>query len=132
MSTEYTLEIDNFDTPNEVTGIKGSAYLILNLVFLNPGTYHTAPKMGVGLQAYRFEMIDDHKVRQIETKIRDQIQTYLPELSSVDITLTKPSEDTLLLAIAIDNEVIIANINTINDRLQVELAEYDMFRKIKD
>ena len=132
LSIEYTLEIDSFDTPNEVTGIKGSANLILNLIFLNPGTYPTAPEMGVGLQAYRFDMIDDEMVRRLETKIKDQIQVYLPELASVDIKLTKPKDDTLLLAIAIDNEVILANINTVNEQLQVQLAEYDMFRKNKE
>ena len=87
---ELGLGTNAFNKPVEYTGYKAWCQLILNLLFLRPGTYPSIPEMGIGIQDYDYEFLDDVK-ENIQSNIEGQIKTYLPnipldsiELQSVD------------------------------------------------
>ena len=74
--------------------------LILNLIFLRPGTYPSIPNMGVGLQDYEYEYIDDVK-DNIRNKIEEQVNLFLPDvpLASVEVTSVEYEGKTILLIV---------------------------------
>lgn len=111
---ELGLGINVFNKPIEYKGKKAWFQLILNLIFLRPGTYPSIPTMGVGIQDYEYEYLEDIK-DNIQAKIQDQVKTFLPDipLESVEVqSINYNGMQIMLIAITlIDNgEVVTAAI----------------------
>ena len=66
---ELGLSTNVFNKATEYQGKTAWFQLILNLIFLRPGTYPSIPNMGVGLQDYEYEYIDD-----VKDNIRNKIE----------------------------------------------------------
>lgn len=97
---ELGLSTNVFNKQTEYQGKTAWFQLILNLIFLRPGTYPSIPNMGVGIQDYEYEYIDDVK-DNIRTKIEEQINLFLPDvpLASVDVNSVNYEGKTILLII---------------------------------
>ena len=89
-----------FNKPVEYKGKNAWFQLILNLIFLRPGTYPSMPTMGVGIQDYEYEYIDDVK-DNIRNKIEEQVNLFLPDvpLASVEVTSVEYEGKTILLIV---------------------------------
>lgn len=83
----HVLSLNNFKMP-KVFSASDSAYVhIIYLLLLDPGKFQSHPIMGVGLRSrYRF-VNDDNFLQNLQTDITNQINTYLPELSIVDVSV---------------------------------------------
>lgn len=97
---ELGLSTNVFNKQTEYQGKTAWFQLILNLIFLRPGTYPSIPNMGVGIQDYEYEYIDDVK-DNIRNKIEEQIKLFLPDvpLASVDVNSVNYDGKTILLII---------------------------------
>ena len=51
---ELQLGINSFDNPTQLSELKAWSQLMLNLIFLEKGTYPSLPDMGVGIQNYEY------------------------------------------------------------------------------
>lgn len=100
LKSELVLGLDSFDKPKTLKDVGAWSQLILNLLFLLPGTYPSLPNMGIGLQLYEYDFLDD-AIDEISAKIEAQQQEYLPDipLSEVNVTKYYPdnSQDPILL-----------------------------------
>ena len=85
---EASLQINSFDKPEELTDVKAWSQLILNLIFLKPCTYPSLPEMGVGIENYQYEFLED-TVNELSTKITEQQKTYLPDVPLSGIQISK-------------------------------------------
>ena len=97
---ELGLSTNIFNKATEYQGKTAWFQLILNLIFLRPGTYPSIPNMGVGLQDYEYEYIDDVK-DNIRNKIEEQVNLFLPDvpLASVEVTSVEYEGKTILLIV---------------------------------
>lgn len=97
---ELGLSTNVFNKATEYQGKTAWFQLILNLIFLRPGTYPSIPNMGVGIQDYDYEYIDDVK-DNIRNKIEEQISLFLPDvpLASVEVTSVEYEGKTILLIV---------------------------------
>nr|DAJ90339.1 MAG TPA: Baseplate wedge protein [Caudoviricetes sp.] len=97
---ELGLSTNVFNKATEYQGKTAWFQLILNLIFLRPGTYPSIPNMGVGLQDYEYEYIDDVK-DNIRNKIEEQVKLFLPDvpLASVEVTSVDYEGKTILLIV---------------------------------
>ena len=97
---ELGLSTNVFNKATEYQGKTAWFQLILNLIFLRPGTYPSIPNMGVGLQDYEYEYIDDVK-DHIRNKIEEQVNLFLPDvpLASVEVTSVEYEGKTILLIV---------------------------------
>lgn len=97
---ELGLSTNVFNKATEYQGKTAWFQLILNLIFLRPGTYPSIPNMGVGLQDYEYEYIDDVK-DSIRNKIEEQVNLFLPDvpLASVEVTSVEYEGKTILLIV---------------------------------
>ena len=85
---ETTLEINSFDKPKELSGLAAWSQLMLNLIFLKPGTYPSIPQMGIGIENYQYEFMDD-TIAELSAAITSQQQTYLPEVPLAGVQIGK-------------------------------------------
>ena len=56
-----------------------------NLVLTHPGERIMIPDFGVGVRQYLFEIDSDVVFQEVRERIHDQVRTYLPGLTIVDI-----------------------------------------------
>ena len=96
--TETSLEINSFDKPEELNEVKAWSQLLLNLIFLKPGTYPSMPEMGIGIENYQYDFLDE-AVDELTTAITSQQQTYLPDvpLSGVQVGKTEHQGQPILI-----------------------------------
>ena len=88
---EYFIGIDEFNHPKVYTDQHATFVLLIRLILLEPGTYPNHPDMGVGLVSrYRFAMKE--KLANLQTRIEEQISTYLPEFSAVNVEVSYEKE----------------------------------------
>ena len=85
--TEESLSIDNFNDPKIFKNAEALMLLLSRLVLLEPGVFQLHPDMGVGLLTnYRYKIdTEDGLASEIQQRIRNQIDTYLPILTGIDI-----------------------------------------------
>lgn len=80
--------------------------VILNLLFLKPGTYPNSPEMGIDIEQYKFEFLDTITISQIEENINSQIQTYLSDsvvgyVELKKLTTTEEIKRTIIISITV-------------------------------
>ncbi len=95
---EPALEINSFDKPKELSGVAAWSQLILNLIFLKPGSYPSMPGLGIGIENYQYDFLDD-TIAELTAAITSQQQTYLPDipLSGVQIGKTEHEGQPILI-----------------------------------
>ena len=76
---ETSLQINSFDKPEKLTDVSAWSQLMLNLIFLKPGSYPSIPEMGVGIEDYQYDFLDE-AISELSSKITTQQQTYLPDI----------------------------------------------------
>jgi hypothetical protein len=101
--SEYLLSINEFNQPKINSGAKAIIYKIIQLIFMNPGTYPTKPYMGIGfIKNYRYSFMDN--LSELNEEIREQIKTYLPEFQTVNVEFSTSNSNTkqLIIFITVD------------------------------
>ena len=80
------MSVDNFNNPKIFSDAEALLLLLSRLVLLEPGTFQSHPDMGVGLLTnYRYKLDDGGLAADLRSRIRNQIDMYLPMLSGIDI-----------------------------------------------
>ena len=90
--TELTLGINSFDNPKELNDVAAWSQLMLNLIFLRPGTYPSMPQMGVGIESYQYEFIDE-AIDELSAAITTQQQNFLPDIPLAGTKVYKIDSD---------------------------------------
>lgn len=105
---ERTFDLSNYkNTLKYYDGAEAMARVILNLLYLKPGTYPNSPEMGVDITQYQFEFLDSTTISEIEANINNQIQTYLADsvIGYVEIKKLTDNEEkikrTIIIAITV-------------------------------
>ena len=95
----HLLTLNNFNKPL-VYDSNNAAYVhIVYLLLLEPGKIVNHPKAGVGLRSKYRHNNDADFLSELATNIENQINTYLPSLATVEVSLTVQDH---LLGIIID------------------------------
>ena len=76
---ELVLGVNVLNKPGERIGPVAWAQLILQLIFLRPGTYPSQPGMGVGIQDYDYEFVEV-AVEKLNSIIPAQVAMYLSDI----------------------------------------------------
>ena len=113
---EYTTSIDKFNTPITLEGQKAIGVLLTRLLLLEPGSSRLHPDMGVGIRRYRYGM---DILDGLETKIEDQIDTYLSCFPTAQVALSFTDQKSLHIEITIDNYVYIFDSNDFDKALSI-------------
>lgn len=72
---EFYLNLNKY---NNVASEKiALAQTIQNLCLIEPGTYPNNPELGVGIENYQFEFLDNNTLGEIKSKIDEQIAKFI-------------------------------------------------------
>lgn len=82
--TEPLLSVDKYYKPLVATDENYATLLLVRLILLEPGTFQTHPDCGVGLVS-KFRYAMDVDMVELQRRIKDQIMTYLPQYSLVNV-----------------------------------------------
>lgn len=95
----HVLSLNDFNMP-KVFNASDSAYVhIIQLILLEPGKYQSHPTMGVGIRSKYRHNNEDNFLIDLKSNITNQIETFLPELTDVTVSLTHNNH---ILGIIID------------------------------
>lgn len=88
LKDEFLLSINDFGTTDSYNKLIGLAKLIQTLFLLKPGTYPNHPNMGIGIDNYKFEYLDQITLSEIQSNAVDQISKYINCEEVRDIKIT--------------------------------------------
>ena len=101
LEQEMLLSVDEFNKPKVLQGKEAIGIMLVRLIQLEPGTFASRPKMGVGLLSnYRY--CDEEKALQLQDHIRQQIRTYYPKYQGVRVETKLNANRVLTIDITID------------------------------
>ena len=103
---EFLLSINEFMQPKILKGDQAAYTDIIRLFLLDPGTNQTHPDMGIGIRS-RYRFSDTAEISKLQQEAKDQIQTYLPHLLTMDIQI-EAYGTTLAIFITSQNDSIYA------------------------
>ena len=96
------LELDDGDGFEMIKSIKKLIKQNLKMILLtDPGERVMEPKFGVSMKTYLFENYGTGTEAKIDSKIRKQVNTYLPVVSIIDIAFGIADADNNRLAFSI-------------------------------
>lgn len=102
---EYSMSVNDFNQPKVFERAKALMLLLTRLMILEPGTFQSHPDMGVGLISnYRYSIDDGTLASNLQSRIKTQIDTYLPFLSGVDVSVSIEKK-MFLISIKIDTVI---------------------------
>lgn len=110
---ELVLEINSFDKPKELSNVDAWSQLITNLIFLRPGTYPSMPSLGVGIEDYQYDFLED-TIAELSAAIIEQQRVYLQDIPLNGLNINKieyNGQPTLLIQMSfnIDEDPGVAN-----------------------
>lgn len=79
---------------------------LIHLLLTRKGARYFLPDFGTRLYEYIFEPLDGPTFNQIESEIRDSVQTYIPNLQITNISVYAATDDFLNTTVTTQNEVI--------------------------
>ena len=121
---DHLIGIDDIGRPKEIdmtiieSGVMNSAVLmIIRLLLTRKGTYADIPDLGIDIRGrYRFAF--EEELTSLENEIQQQMQTYLPEFSPVEVHALMRTGETdgpkVVIEITIDSTIykLIYNVTT--------------------
>jgi len=115
LKKEYFFELDDFNQTKNVEGLETVANLIKNLLFLEKNTYPDSPNMGIGIQNFQFELLNDSTIEKIRQEIMEQVDTYLDSVFIKTLLVKKITNNTIRNTLGLGFEVTIGGNNPISE-----------------
>lgn len=101
---EYSFGVNSFNKPTVVEGKNAIGARLMELIMMEPGDDPLHPEMGVGLRTYRYGV---NNVDQLQTRIEEQIRTYLPFYQNVEVKLVTTPDKICNIEITLGDTVFI-------------------------
>lgn len=108
---EYVLSINEFVQPKVLKGDQAAYTNIIRLLLLNPGTNQTHPEMGIGIRT-RYRFSDTSEISTLKQEVKDQLETYLPELLIMDVQIQTYNNILAIFISSQNNEIYGLGYNT--------------------
>ena len=82
--SEPLMSVDKYYKPLVAKDSNYITILLVRLILCEPGTFQTQPDCGVGLVS-RYRYSTEADMEELEARIQDQIEKYLPQFSLIKI-----------------------------------------------
>ena len=99
---EYILKINEFGKTDTHEDIYAFIYMAFKLLILEPSSYINHPEMGIGIQNYIHESMDNATLTELETIINKQFNEYIPNTYIEGVAVRTSDVDNKLLEIYIE------------------------------
>jgi hypothetical protein len=89
---ELFLDFNDFRKPKYSEDLMALVQLVINLIFLVPGTYPDSPSMGINIKDFQFERATSSKIGELEDLINSQIIKYIQSNQIQGVTLNMQTD----------------------------------------
>lgn len=107
LAKDVLFEIDDYNVPKIVNNADAWAHMILNLLFLENGTYSDAPELGLDLKNKTY-MESTAMINFVQSQLNSQVSMYMPDIPVSNITVmtvdTPQADNVLYITISFDVE----------------------------
>lgn len=86
LAKDPIFEISDFNVPKILNDADAWVSVILNLLFLENGTYSDAPELGLDLKAHTY-MEESEIITYVSEGLHNQVQSYMPEIPLTNIVV---------------------------------------------
>lgn len=98
----------NLDKNNNISEEKiALAQTVQNLCLIEPGTYPNNPDLGLGIENYEFEFLDNTTINRLKTELEEQISKFIITkyvINSNILTTKYGNKNLLIVAIKIADD----------------------------
>ena len=101
---EPLITLDQYNRPVDLVGQDAEIMLITRLILMDPGLIQTHPDMGVGLVSM-FRYSTELDVKKLRDRIANQIQTYLPMFTTVEVKVELDDQKHILYIYVTSDQV---------------------------
>lgn len=99
---EYLISVNKINEPIVEKKQRAIALLLFRLILLDPGSDPLHPEMGVGVRKYRFSI---NTLDELKDRIKNQIETYLPDFEASEVNIIINPNKTLNIEITINDTI---------------------------
>lgn len=92
---DFTFELDEYGKTKEYSGTNAIILAIKNILLSRPGNFPFTPDLGVDIQRFQFELLDDYTLSDIKNQIMTQINKFIPTIDNVNVSVSKVEDNTL-------------------------------------
>lgn len=92
---EFPLQYDETVGPyKSITSLEESLQRnFKNLLMTNPGEWPMRPEVGIGLKRYLFNNFNESEISELQARINDQLNKFLPSIQLLGLEALAPGED---------------------------------------
>ena len=101
--SDFQFKKGNYGTSAEYKDEDAIVLAIRNILLSKPGNFPFNPSIGMNIKQYRFELLDDQLIRDIQNELDRQIAEFIPSLGNVTVQVVKVEDELMIpyLGIAI-------------------------------
>lgn len=89
LKKEFLWTFNGFKQPEYKENLDSISRMFITLLFLEKGSYPDSPKMGIGIQNYQFELMNDRTLDKMKEEIEEQVNIYLPNIYMQNLIVKK-------------------------------------------
>ena len=115
----HVFSINDFNLPKVFKDQFGDALHIIYLILLDKGKFQSHPDMGVGLRTRYRGKISDEVLYELNSDIRSQIDTYLPDVNLTDLKLTINENNELCIGLFVNDKLLLLSYDSENNKLNI-------------
>jgi hypothetical protein len=86
---DFTFDPGIYGRATEVVDSSAFILAIRNLLLSRKGNYPFNPSLGMNIEKYQFDLLDDIQLNEIKSELTRQISTYLPPFQDIQIDVRK-------------------------------------------
>lgn len=90
---DFQFESDVYGKAKEYDGDNAIILAIRNILLSRPGNFPFNPDIGMDIQKYQFDMLDEETLDSIKKELRKQIALYIPDIGNVDVNVVKVEDN---------------------------------------
>ena len=92
---DWTFNSGNYGDMDSYKDANAIVLAIKNIILAKPGNFPLTPGLGINIEKYQFDLLDDQTLNNIKQELNYQITKYVQSLENVDIFVHKiPNEET--------------------------------------
>ncbi len=103
---DFSFNTSAYGRCEEYSGTNAVILAIKNIILSRPGNYPFTPNLGLDIGKYQFALLDEHTLSTIKTELLQQINTYIPTISALNVIVGKVEDNENAIGIyisAMDN-----------------------------
>ena len=90
---DWTFDMSNYGKLEEYYDNNAIVLAIRNIILSKPGNFPETPSLGMNIEKYQFDFLDDQTITNIKNELSYQISKYIPSLTGVSIFIDRIDED---------------------------------------